>query len=129
MNRAITIVVVALLGCAAAMAQTGNPYNGSWTATWQGTKGMLHQNNQADVVILDNGGTFQNRKWSTRNPCVGREAPIAVKIATTDELIFVIEFSTVLRGCQDSEVKLKRVDDKTLKGVRDEDKEITLVKE
>jgi hypothetical protein len=59
---------------------------------------------------------------------VGRKAPIVVKTATADKLIFVVRFSTVLQGCPDSEVRLKRVDDKTLKGIRDKDKEITLVR-
>jgi hypothetical protein len=111
------------------MAQTGNPYNGNWSATWQGTKGLVQHGNRADVVIHDNGGTFQNQQFSTRNPCVGKKAPITVKTATADELVFVIEFSTVLRGCEDSEVRLKRVDDRTLKGFRDGEREITLVRE
>lgn len=123
------MAIVTLLGCTAVTADAGNPYNGNWTATWASTKGLLQHNNAAAVVIQDNRGSFQNQRSSTRNPCVGKKAPITVKTATADELIFVIEFSTVLRGCEDSEVKLKRVDDKTLKGVRDADKEITLVRE
>ena len=111
------------------MAQAGNPYNGNWKATWEGTQGMQHRVNQAKVVILDNGGSFQNQHKSKANPCVGQKAPIAVKSATEGELIFVIQFSSVLKGCIDSEVSLKRVDDKTLKGLRDKDKPITLVRD
>jgi hypothetical protein len=88
--------------------------------------------NQADVVIADNGGSFDNRYRSTHNPCVGRKAPIAVKTATASGLVFVIGFSTVLRGCRDSEVRVKRVDERTLKGLKDKDKdkdkEITLTR-
>lgn len=108
------------------MAQAENPYNGDWTAKWVGTQGLVRGQNKAAVVILDTGGSFQNSKSSSKNPCVGRKAPIVVKTATADELVFVIQFSTALRGCQDSEVRLKRQDDGTLKGVRDTDKEITL---
>jgi len=129
MRLARAIPIVTLLVCATGVAQAGNPFNGNWTASWQSTKGALHHNNEADVVILDDGGSFENQRSASRNPCVGRKAPIAVKTATQDELIFVIEFSTALKGCKDSEVKLKRIDDKTLKGFRDEDTEITLVKE
>ena len=128
MKRTGEMFIAALLVCATAMVQAGNPYNGNWTATWVGTKGVLHHANQADVVIAENSGSFDNRSSSTRNPCVGRKAPIVVKTATADELIFVVRFSTVLQGCRDSEVRLKRMDDKTLKGIRDKDKEITLVR-
>lgn len=129
MRRASALVVVLLFVCSVAMAETVNPYNGEWTATWAGGKGVVHFNNKADVVIRDTGGTFRNRRHSTKNPCIGREAPITVMTATADELIFVIQFASVLKGCKDSEVKLKRVDDKTLKGLRDENKEITLIRE
>jgi hypothetical protein len=129
MKRIVEFIFVAVLSCTSALAQSENPYNGKWTATWAGTKGLVKGQNKGDVVILDSGGSFQNQKISSKNPCVGKKAPIAVKTATADELVFVIQFSTVLRGCQDSEVKLKRVDDNTLKGIRDADKEITLVKE
>jgi hypothetical protein len=128
MNVTRAMFVAGLLACAAAMAQTTNPYNGNWTATWEGTKGLLYHANQADVVIADQGGSFDNRSSSTRNPCVGRKAPIAVKTSTASDLVFVIRFSTVLQGCRDSEVRLKRVDDRTLKGTRDKDKEITLTR-
>lgn len=129
MKRAYVLLMVLFMGCATAIAQAENPYNGDWTASWQSSKGALHYNNVGKVTILDNGGTFQNLRSSTRNPCVGKKAPISVKTVTADELIFVIEFSSVLKGCSDSEVKLKRVDDKTLKGMRDLNKEITLVRD
>lgn len=133
MQSARGMLLMALLACAAAFAQGENPYSGKWTATWVGTTtsegpATQHQN-QAEVVIRDNGGSFQNLKSGRRNPCVGQKTPISVKKATAEELIFVIEFSGVMAGCQDSKVTLKRVDDKTLKGLRDKDKEITMVRE
>ncbi len=128
MKRTGEVVIAALLACATAIAQAANPYNGDWTATWVGTEGVLHHVNQADVVIADNSGSFDGQRSSTRNPCVGRKAPIVVKTASAEELTFVIRSSTVLQGCRDSLVRLKRVDDKTLKGIRDKDKEITLVR-
>jgi hypothetical protein len=120
--------IAGLLACAAALAQTTNPYNGNWTATWEHGKGMRQHVNQADVVIADNGGSFDNRYSSTRNPCAGRKAPITVKTATASELVFVIGGSTVLQGCRDIEVRVRRVDERTLKGLRDKDQEITLTR-
>ncbi len=136
MKRAGALSIIALLALVAGVAQAENPYNGSWKATWVGTAKeqiATKHHREADVVILDNGGSFQSSgaagKGVKGNPCVGQKAPISVKKASAEELVFVIEFSSVLQGCNDSVVKLKRVDDKTLKGLRDKDKEITLVKE
>ena len=118
------------------MALAENPYNGNWKATWVATAKeqiatKFHR--EADVVIRDDGGSFQNLASASGgkrgNPCVGQKAPISVKKATAEELVFVIEFSRALQGCNDSVVKLQRVDDKTLKGVRDKDNEITLVRD
>jgi len=136
MKRAIPLILATLLALGSGVALAENPYNGNWKATWVATAKeriatTFHR--EADVVILDNGGSFQNLASVTGgargNPCVGQKAPISVKKATAEELVFVIEFSSALQGCNDSVVKLKRVDDKTLKGMRDKDKEITLVRE
>ena len=126
MIRAGIVLLIAILACATAMAQEGNPYNGNWAATWIGAKAM--RKNVANVVIHDSGGTFQNQHASRNNPCVGIKAPIAVTTATADELVFVIKFSTALGGCKDAEVTLKRVDDKTLKGFRNKTMEMTLTR-
>lgn len=136
MKRAGAMLIIALLALAAGVAQAENPYNGNWKATWVATakeRIATQFQREADVVILDDGGSFQNlgdaRGGARGNPCVGQKAPVSVKKATAEELVFVIEFSRVLQGCHDSKVTLQRVDDKTLKGMRDKDKEITLVKE
>lgn len=127
MIRAGTLLLLAVLACATAMAQEANPYDGNWAATWIGAKAQ--RKNVADVVIHGSSGTFQTRHASRNNPCVGIKAPIAVTTATADELVFVIKFSAALGGCKDAEVKLKRVDDKTLKGFRNEKMEMTLTKQ
>lgn len=126
MKRIAAVFLATMLACGAVMAQEGNPYNGSWTAAWIGAK--KQHPNKALVVIQGDGGTFQNQHASRNNPCVGIKAPIAVKTATADELVFVIKFATALSGCKDTEVALKRVDDKTLKGLRDGKAEITLTR-
>lgn len=136
MKRAIPLIIVILLALGAGVALAENPYNGNWKATWVATAKeqiatKFHR--EADVVIRDDGGSFQNLASASGgkrgNPCVGQKAPISVKKATAEELVFVIEFSRALQGCNDSVVKLQRVDDKTLKGVRDKDNEITLVRD
>jgi len=118
----------ALLG-SIAFAQGSNPYNGKWQAKFQGERGGAKE---AELVVKDNGGTW--RVWGTshdtkRNPCIGRELPIAVQRASTGELAFRIESSKALTGCTDRSVTLKRVDDKTLEGQFDDGRTLTLVRE
>ena len=46
----------------------------------------------------------------------GREAPITVKTASAEELVFEINRSKVLTGCEDLTMKFKKVDGTTLSG-------------
>jgi len=63
------------------------------------------------------------------NPCAGRVAPITVRSATADDLVFEINRSTALAGCKDGIAKLKRVDDKTLQGEFDGGRKLKLIRQ
>ena len=117
----------ALLG-SIAFAQGTNPYNGKWLAMFQSVRGA----SEAELVVKDNGGTWMvsgTARQQKGNPCLGREAPIAVQRVSTNELAFSINASKVLAGCQDGSVTLKRVDDRTLKGQFADGRTLTLVRE
>ncbi len=121
----------ALLG-SIALAQGPNPYNGKWVAKYKGEGGVA---TEAEVVVTDDSGTWKS--WDTpqflhspkRNPCLGRDLPIAVQRASTGELAFRIEASKALAGCPNRSVTLKRVDDKTLQGRFDDGRALTLTRE
>lgn len=112
-----------------AFAQGSNPYNGKWLAKFQGERGGARE---AELVVKNDGGTW--KVWGTshdtkRNPCIGRDLPIAVQRASIGELAFRIESSKALSGCTDRSVTLKRVDDKTLQGQFDDGRTLTLVRD
>jgi hypothetical protein len=118
----------ALLG-SIAFAQGLNPYNGTWIAKFQDKRGGAQE---AELVVKDDGGTW--KIWGTprdtkRNPCIGRDLPITVGLASAAGLAFRIEGSKALTGCPDGRVTLKRVDDKTLEGQFGDGRTLTLVRE
>ena len=107
------LVLVSGVLSSAALAQGANPYNGKWTVKFDGTS---MANATGTVVIKDDQGTWKIVAHSTKNPCIGFEAPITVQRASDDELVFEVVRSKVLSGCEDSTLSLKRVDEKTLQG-------------
>lgn len=112
-----------------AFAQGSNPFNGKWLAKFQGERGGARE---AELVVKDDAGTwkvFGTSHDTKRNPCMGRDLPIAVQRASTGEFAFRIESSKALTGCTDRSVTLKRVDDKTLEGQFDDGRMLTLVRE
>ncbi|MEO8059553.1 MAG: hypothetical protein ABI671_14650 [Burkholderiales bacterium] len=113
MNRICIIVFAALLAVGPAGAQTDNPFNGSWTVSFDGKKTVA-----LDGTVAINGsvGIWDVRAASRKNPCVGREYPITIQKATAEELTFTVNRAVTLAGCNDSTYTFKRIDDKTLRG-------------
>jgi len=69
-----------------AFAQGPNPYNGKWLAKFQDKRGEAKE---AELVVKDDGGTW--KVWGTPrdtkiNPCIGRDLPIAVQLASAEGL-------------------------------------------
>lgn len=100
---------------AAAFAEQPGLYDGKWLVkiefgTYRG---------DADMLVSGTTGTWQRRVAArgSENPCAGREVPIVVTRATPDELEYRIEGSKALRGCPDSEVRLKRNGDGAMEGL------------
>ncbi|TAH47651.1 MAG: hypothetical protein EYC67_06455 [Betaproteobacteria bacterium] len=86
----------ALLVSTLVPAQSSNPYDGAWTIKLDApqAKGL-----DGRLVIDKDGGTWDVRYMSKRNPCAGKEAPVVVRKATAEELAFDVDFAKVLTGC------------------------------
>lgn len=103
---------VALQG-AHTLAQEANPYNGTWAVQFDapgrpGIKGTVDVNGQ--------GGLWKTVSSTRSDTCAGRDAPIDVKSATPEKLVFRVMRSQVLAGCPDFTISMNRVDDNNLEG-------------
>jgi len=108
-----TLPIAALLATGLAAAQADNPFNGTWTISFDGKK---TDDLDGSVIINGTGGTWDIRGQSRKNPCVGREYPITVQKATADELTFTVNRAVTLAGCKNSTYTFKKATDTTLKG-------------
>jgi hypothetical protein len=114
MNRVLVVTMLAAFVVSEpAVAQTDNPFNGSWTVSFDGKKTV---DLDGSVVIKGDSGTWDIVAQSRKNPCVGRGYPITVQKASADELVFTVNRAATLAGCKDSTYTFKKVDDKTMKG-------------
>jgi hypothetical protein len=121
------LATMCLTLAASAIAQETNPYNGTWHAEFESAAQGAKL--EGTVVIKDQGGTWDMLARKGNNPCVGREVPITMQKASADELVFEINRSKALPGCNDGIAKLKRTDDKTLEGVFDKGRKIKLIRQ
>jgi hypothetical protein len=124
-SRVVCAAFLAVAG--SALAQADHPYNGTWRAELEGAAHGVPL--EGTVVIEDEGGTWDILARKGNNPCVGREAPITVQQATADELVFEINRSKALPGCQDGMARLRRTDNNTLEGVFDKGRKVRLVRQ
>lgn len=99
---------------AGAFAQTPNPYNGTWKLSIDSDR---RTGIEGSVEVKDDGGAWKTISHDQRDACAGREAPIAVRSASAEELVFRVMRSQVLSGCPDFTVTMKRVDEGRLEGV------------
>ena len=112
----VMVAAACLLGFVAlAAAQETANYSGKWRAEVTPPSGKTYE---AHVLIDDKAGTWQAMASNRNDPCVGRPVPIAVLTATADELAFRIKHAEAIPGCVDSTVRVRKVDDKTMKGTR-----------
>jgi len=122
-----TLCWAALLLVGPSQAQTSpQAFNGTWTLGLDGSKTI---DLEGTVVVKDDGGTWRVLARSRGNPCVGREAPIVVKSATDDELVFEVNRSQVLAGCRNSTLRFRKVDDKQMTGQMADGRVVTLTRD
>ncbi|MBX3589289.1 MAG: hypothetical protein KF755_00150 [Burkholderiaceae bacterium] len=108
----LALIALGLQG-ADAFAQAGNPHNGTWKMQFDATNRVQVQ---GTVDVKDDGGAWKTEARDSRDPCAGREAPIVVRSATPEKLVFRVIRSKVLAGCPDFSVTMNRVDDNNLQG-------------
>lgn len=108
----LALIALGLQG-ADAFAQAGNPHNGTWKMQFDATERVQVQ---GTVDVKDDSGAWKTVARDSRDPCAGREAPIAVRKATAEQLVFRVMRSKVLSGCPDFTVTMNRVDDNNLQG-------------
>jgi hypothetical protein len=101
----VKIPLALFIGATAAMHATAqtNPYEGQWTAVFQANTRPI----EARLVISGTTGTWKSFMRNKENPCAGLEAPITVRTATAEELVFDIEQSKALHGCPDAIATLR----------------------
>ncbi len=118
--NALRYLIFGILGIASvAHAQEEHSYDGTWLAQY--TSRNSGRAEEATLIIKGKVGTWQNRRGFRKGDrCIGLEFPVEVTRATATELEVNTYGSKVLTGCSDDTLALKRVDDKTLKGVRNE---------
>ncbi|MEP6608428.1 MAG: hypothetical protein ABJA83_07085 [Burkholderiaceae bacterium] len=126
MYRTSVALLLACMLSSSIFAQTANRYDGTWKIKFDGP---TTANLGGAVVIKEDGGTWNQDAGVARNACFKREAPIAVELATAEELVFKVNRSKVLAGCPDSTMKFKKVDDRTLKGEFPDGRVLTLTRE
>ena len=113
MYRTSLALLLAFMLSSPIFAQTANPYDGKWKLIFDGPRTA---NLEGTVVVKGDVGTWNlDLTGQSRNACFKHEAPIAVESATGEELVFKVNRSKVLAGCEDTMMKFKKVDDKTLK--------------
>ncbi len=125
MNK-LVIMVISIFACSPIVfSQEPHQYDGTWkikmiTAKGKTRKGVLE--------ISNHGGTWDIEHTNVKDDCRGRPAPIVIKEASADVLVFQVLKSTALKGCNDFTINLKPINESHLEGESDNGRKITLTK-
>ncbi len=125
MYRKPLAVLAAFALSATVLAQAANPHNGTWSVLMEGFERAAVQ---GTATVKDEGGTWSITASARNDPCIGRDAPIAVQTASADELVFKVNRSQILAGCPDFTLRFKKVDDKTMKAQLTGGRAVTLTR-
>ena len=125
MHRRPLAVLAAITLSATVFAQAANPHNGTWAILMEGFERAAVQ---GTAIVKDEGGTWSTTASARNDPCIGRDAPIAVQTASGDELVFKVNRSQILAGCPDFTLRFKKVDDKTMKAQLTGGRAVTLTR-
>ncbi len=109
------LVTGTLLIYTATLAAETNPYSGTWHFSTVSKKGDPRK---GTVVLNGQEGTWKSSSTNVKNPCTGLLAPLVIKETSSEGLVFEIEKSKSLRGCEDHTATLKLVNETTLQGNR-----------
>ena len=126
--RSMAALVLLSFCVPAGLAQEKKPHEGEWLAQYPPRNNPNNILLVALVVLKGSGGTWNVKPPSMRNknPCLGRDYPVAVVAETADSVELAVYASKALTSCTDHTVKLKPIDDKTLEGLIDDERKVTL---
>jgi hypothetical protein len=96
----------------AAHAQISNSFIGKWEVRWQGEKREI----KARLQINETGGEWQTAANLKTNHCIGMKTPVIILSSSADEMEIKLHGSSVIPGCEDYIIQLKRIDEKNLSG-------------
>lgn len=120
MKKFLLICTVVLCG-ASAWAQAPHPFVGQWRVSWGGEDGRMRPT-EAELDITPTGGHWRtivsNPRTIRASPCAIREAPIDIQSVSERSIEFIIRYSSVLTGCDDSRVRLRMDDANRVMGRR-----------
>ncbi|MGB5259134.1 MAG: hypothetical protein WBO34_01265 [Gammaproteobacteria bacterium] len=119
------LVISTLLMSPMVLSDEMNLYNGTWQVIMITNKG---ETRKGTVVFTDQEGIWDINHMNVKKPCIGRQAPVVIKEASADVLVFEIFKSKSLLGCGDYTATLKPVNDTTLKGELDNGRQLTLIR-
>ena len=115
MNILLKIMLLTFAISTASASEGVEDYYGVWKASMIDKK----EGRRTGVVEIEDQAGY----WRMQSICVplkcackSLRAPIAIKVATSNELVFKILKSKALRGCKDRTARLTRVDGNTLEG-------------
>ena len=117
----IAILLLAL----PAQAQQTSTLLGNWSGTFKGRGSELG----VAMTVKATGGTWTflpSGATGQRNPCVGKALPVVVKSRTDTELVIEIEGARVLQGCLDANVRLRSPNGKSLAGLFEDGRSVSL---
>jgi hypothetical protein len=122
----VAVGVLLALCALAAAAQEKKAYDGEWLAQYPTRNG--NRVLEAVVVLNAAGGTWRIEPPTVRskNLCLGIDYPVTVTQDSGESLHLSVQASKALTGCRDLSVNLKRVDDRTLQGLIDDVRKVTL---
>jgi hypothetical protein len=112
LSASITLVVAMAIH-AHAHAQGSHSFNGKWLAYFAGDKAA---NRTANMEIKDEGGYYEAAYKGQTNYCAGMNNSIVVKIISEQEIEVEILRKQVRKECDNTTMRLRRKDEKTLEG-------------
>lgn len=124
MNFRKMLIFLAMTVSTLCSAQTPTDFSGSWKVTWQGET----RPQEAKLVINDTVGTWKTFASSRYDGCVGKEVQISLERVSDVEAIVKLKFSEAVTGCADGTIKLKKIDEKNMTGLRGK-AELTVVRQ
>ena len=125
MNTLRILITGLLLISPVAASEEINQYDGTWHVEMITPKGKTQK---GTVLLTNNEGTWDIVHTKVKNPCKGRPAPIVINEASTEILVFVVQKSKALMGCNDFTVTLKPISETTLEGESNDGRKVTLIK-